>query len=49
MSGLVFAMLITTLLGDREIKVVGFALFALGGVLAGVVSVVLWSRTIERR
>lgn len=48
-SGLVFAMLITTLLDDRDIQVVGFTAFALGGVLAAVVSVVLWSRTIDRR
>lgn len=47
-AGLVFAMVITTLLDGRDIKVVGFVAVAVGAVLAAVLSLILWSKTLNR-
>jgi hypothetical protein len=47
-AGLVFAMVITTLLDGRDIKVVGFVAVAVGAVLAAVLSLILWSKTLDR-
>jgi hypothetical protein len=48
-AGLVLALLIVALTDDREIKVVGFTAFAVGAVVALVTSVILWSKTVDRR
>lgn len=49
LSAGIIAILISVLFDDsRQIKVVGFTLFALGAAVALVVAVVLWSRTLGR-